>query len=122
MRSYSKEGKQIRYKKWQPMVWFLVTVWFAILLRQKTVYFDQSIIWIIVYSLGVESAFINWLISLCSRKRVGKLLKCAEERAELEGWIDADNLEKELLMDVHRFENDNSAHKELIEETKQIEQ
>ena len=57
----------MRYKKWQPMVWFLVTVWFAILLRQKTVYFDQSIIWIIVYSLGVESAFINWLISLRSR-------------------------------------------------------
>ena len=31
-------------------------------------------------------------------KRVEKLLKRAEERAELEGWIDADHLEDELRM------------------------
>lgn len=105
----------MRYKKWQPMVWFLVTVGFVILLIQKTVYYDRSIIWVIVYSLGVESAIINWLISLSSHKRVEKLLKCAEERAELEGWIDSDHLEKELRIDVHRPEIVDSSHKELNE-------
>ena len=48
-------------------------------------------------------------------KRVEKLLKCAEERAELEGWIDADHLENELRMVVHRPETADSSHKELNE-------
>lgn len=50
-------------------------------------------------------------------KRVEKLLKRAEERAELEGWIDADHLEDELRMAVHRPETAGSSHKELNEKT-----
>ena len=32
-------------------------------------------------------------------QEIRKILKYAEERAELEGWIDAENLERELRMD-----------------------
>ena len=48
-------------------------------------------------------------------KRVEKLLKRAEERAALEGWIDADHLENELRIVVHRPETADSSHKELNE-------
>ena len=57
----------MRYKKWQPMVWLLVTVWFVSLLGQKLVYYDREVVWIIIYTLGARSAFINCLISFRSR-------------------------------------------------------
>ncbi len=57
----------MRYKKWQPMVWLLVTVWFVSLLGQKLVYYDREVVWIIIYTLGAGSAFINCLISFRSR-------------------------------------------------------
>ena len=50
-------------------------------------------------------------------QKVERFLKRAEERAELEGWIDVDDLEKELLVDVYRPETVDSSHKELNEKT-----
>lgn len=50
-------------------------------------------------------------------QKVEESLKRAEERAELEGWIDTDHLEKELRLDVHRTETVDSSHKEPNDKT-----
>ena len=56
----------MRFKKWKTKMWLLVSVWFAFLLTQKALHYNTEIIWIIIYTLGMESAFINCLMSFCS--------------------------------------------------------
>lgn len=62
----------MKCKKWQPIVWLLVTIWFVLSLVQKAVHYDPSIIWIVIYAIGVESALLNYIMSLRSYYKNGE--------------------------------------------------